>query len=101
MVFRIPSVGFKNYGSGLVFVAGCVLGSLVCLMCRFAVDYAHCLRKWGIQDNKAFNMDAAEKGGLRMRTRILLDGDLFSLEKRAFFSQVSHDSSLQLQHSTS
>lgn len=42
-----------------------------------------------MQDDKAFNMDAAEKGGLKMRTRIFLDEDLFSLEKRAFFSQVS------------
>jgi hypothetical protein len=78
-----------------------VLGSLACLICRYAMDCTQYLRKWGIQDNKALNMDAAEKGGLKMRTRISLDEDMFSLEKRAFFSQVSNVPPLQLHHSTS
>ena len=79
---------FRNDGSGPVFVAGFVLGSLACLMCRFAIDFAHRLRKHGIQDEKALNVDAAEKGGLEIGRRISLDEDLFSLEKRAFFNQV-------------
>jgi hypothetical protein len=79
---------FRNDGSGPVFVAGFVLGSVACLICRFAIDFAHHLRKHGIQDEKALNMDAAEKGGLEVGRRIALGEDLFSLEKRAFFNQV-------------
>jgi hypothetical protein len=88
MALNIPWSVFRNDGSGPVFAAGFVLGSLACLMCRFVVDFAHHLRKHGIQDEKALNVDAAEKGGLEMGRRILLDEDLFSLEKRAFFNQV-------------
>ena len=88
MALNILSSMFRNDGSGPVFVAGFVLGSLACLMCRFAINFAHHLRKHGIQDEKALNVDAAEKGGLEMGRRISLDEDLFSLEKRAFFNQV-------------
>jgi len=88
MALNIPWSMFRNDGSGPVFVAGFVLGSLACLMCRFAIDFAHRLRKHGIQDEKALNVDAAEKGGLEIGRRISLDEDLFSLEKRAFFNQV-------------
>jgi hypothetical protein len=79
---------FRNYDSGPAFVAGFILGSLACLICRFAIGFTHHLRKHGIQDDKALNMDAAEKGGLEIGGRISLDEDLFSLEKRAFFNQV-------------
>lgn len=89
MAFHMPGIVFNSGGSGLVFGAGFVLGSLACLILRLTIDCTHNLRKWGAQDEKVFNMDAAEKGGLKVRTKILLDEDLFSLEKRAFFSQVS------------
>jgi hypothetical protein len=46
-------------------------------------------------------VDTAEKGRLRMGTRISLDEDLFSLEKRAFFSQVCNLPPLLPVHSTS
>jgi len=92
---------FRNDGSGPVFVAGFVLGSLACLMCRFAIDFAHHLRKHGIQDEKVLNVDAAEKGGLEVGRRISLDEDLFSLEKRAFFNQVCNVPRRQPHHSAS
>lgn len=79
---------FRNYDSGPAFVAGFILGILACLICRFAGDFARHLRKHGIHDEKALNVDAAEKGGLEMGRRVSLDEDLFSLEKRAFFNQV-------------
>jgi hypothetical protein len=98
MAFHMPGIVFNSGGSSLVFGAGFVLGSLACLIFRLTIDCTHNLRKWGAQDDKVFNMDAAEKGGLKVRTKILLDEDLFSLEKRAFFSQVSHATALQLHH---
>jgi hypothetical protein len=88
MALNIPWSTFRNDNSGRVFVAGFVLGGLACLLCRFVIDFARHLRKHGIQDEKGLNMDAAEKGGLEMGRRILLDEDLFSLERRAFFNQV-------------
>lgn len=99
MEFNILWTVFNN-GSGRVFMAGFALGSLACLICRFAVDYAHYLRKCGNQDDKALNVDAAEKGGLGVGAKIALDEDLFSLEKRAFFSQVRHGPPLQPYRST-
>jgi hypothetical protein len=101
MALNIPSSMFRNDGSGPVFVAGFVLGSLACLMCRFAIDFAHHLRKHGIQDEKALNVDAAEKGGLEIGRRISLDEELFSLEKRAFFNQVCNVPRRQPHHSVS
>ena len=88
MALNVTWSMFRNYDSGPAFVAGFILGSLACLICRFAIDFARHLRKPGIQDEKALNMDAAEKGGLEMGRRVSLDEDLFSLEKRAFFNQV-------------
>jgi len=88
MAFKMPWIVFNSDRSSLIFAAGFVVGSLACLMFRIAIDWAHNLRKWSAQNDKVFNMDAAEKGGLKVRTKILLDEDLFSLEKRAFFSQV-------------
>jgi hypothetical protein len=90
---------FRNYDSGPAFVAGFVLGSLACLICRFAIDFACHLRKHGMQDEKALNVDAAEKGGLEIGRRISLDEDLFSLEKRAFFNQVCNVPRRQPHHS--
>jgi hypothetical protein len=88
MALNVTWSMFRNYDSSPAFVAGFILGSLACLICRFAIDFARHLRKSGIQDEKALNMDAAEKGGLEMGRRVSLDEDLFSLEKRAFFNQV-------------
>jgi hypothetical protein len=99
MALNMPWSLFGNYDSGPVFVAGFVLGGLTCLMCRFAVDFACHLRKHGIQDEKALNVDAAEKGGLELERRISLDEDLFSLEKRAFFNQVCNVPRQQPHHS--
>src|SRR2546421_4701095 len=88
MAFKMPWIVFSSDKGSLIFATGFVLGSLTCLIFRIALDWAHNLRKWSEQNDKVFNMDAAEKGGLKVRTKILLDDDLFSLEKRAFFSQV-------------
>jgi hypothetical protein len=101
MALNIPWSMFRSDGSGPVFVAGFILGSLACLMCRFAIGFAHHLRKHGIQDEKALNVDAAEKGGLEVGRRISLDEDLFSLEKRAFFNQVCNVLRRQPHHSAS
>jgi hypothetical protein len=99
MELNMPWSAFKSDRGGSVFVAGFVLGSLACLVCRFAIDYANYLRKYGVQDDKAFNMDAAEKGGLKFGPRIKLDEDLFSLEKRALFNQVCNEPPQQPYHS--
>ena len=88
MALNEPWIALNVDGNGPVFVAGFVLGSLVCLICRFAVDYFHHLRKCRIEDDKTLNVDAAEKGGLKIGSMISVDEDLFSLEKRAFFNQV-------------
>ena len=88
MALNVPWIALRNDGKSLVFVGGFVLGILGCLICRFVVDYAHRLRKCGIQDDKTHNVDTAEKGSLKKARKISLDEDLFSLEKRAFFSQV-------------
>jgi hypothetical protein len=98
MAFLMPWISFNSNESGLIFAAGFALGSLACLMFRLAIDCTYNFRKWGTQDDKVFNMDAAEKGGLNVRTKILLDEDLFSLEKRAFFSQVSNAAGPQLHY---
>ena len=88
MTLNMPWIVLNNNGNGPVFMAGFVLGSFACLICRVAVDYARRNHECSSEDDKTRNMDTAEKGVLKVESRISPGEDQFSLEKRAGFSQV-------------